>query len=105
MYSLLSTFYLLEFLGMIRDRLISLFDKSRTSVWFENQTGINRYRWGNIRTGKARLSDAEIEAVVEVFPQYALWLVTGNTAPECGQISPDDEEANLKLKGQKAGSR
>lgn len=85
---------------MIKDRLISLFDKRRTSVWFEKQTGIDRYRWGNIRTGKARLSDAEIEAVVEVFPQYALWLVTGKVAPECGQVSPADQEGNLKLEGQ-----
>ncbi|WP_282339031.1 DNA-binding protein [Pseudomonas sp. PS02288] len=90
---------------MIKDRLISLFDKTRTSVWFEKQTGINRYRWGNIRTGKARLSDAEIEAVVEAFPQYALWLVTGKVAPECGQVSPAYEEANLKLEEQEAGSR
>lgn len=90
---------------MIKDRLISLFDKRRTSVWFEKQTGIDRYRWGNIRTGKARLSDAEIEAVVEVFPQYALWLVTGKVAPECGQVSPAYEEANLKLVEQDAGSR
>jgi hypothetical protein len=90
---------------MIKDRLISLFDKSRTSVWFEKQTGIDRYRWGNIRTGKARLSDAEIEAVVEVFPQYALWLVTGKVAPECGQVSPAHEEANVKLVEQGATSK
>lgn len=79
---------------MIRDRLISLFDRTRTSVWFEKQTGIDRYRWGNIRTGKARLSDAEIEAVVGLFPHYALWLVTGKVAPEVGQISPELEGRN-----------
>lgn len=79
---------------MIKDRLISLFDSKRTSVWFEKETGIDRYRWGNIRNGKARLSDAEIEAVVKVFPQYALWLVTGTTAPECGQTSPEFDEIN-----------
>lgn len=90
---------------MIKGRLISLFDRRRSSVWFESHTGINRYRWGSIRTGKARLSDAEIEAVVNIFPQYALWLVTGTIAPECGQVSPVYEEANLKLAGQEAGSR
>ena len=90
---------------MIKDRLISLFDKHRTSVWFEKQTGIDRYRWGNIRTGKARLSDAEIEAVVEVFPQYALWLVTGKVAPECGQVSPAYEDASIQLVEQGAGQR
>lgn len=90
---------------MIKDRLISLFDKRRTSVWFEKQTGIDRYRWGNIRTGKARLSDAEIEAVVEIFPQYALWLVTGKVAPECGQVSPTHEGENVKLEGPEEASR
>ncbi|WP_339325539.1 DNA-binding protein [Pseudomonas knackmussii] len=71
-----------------------MFNKERTSVWFEKQTGIDRYRWGNVRNGKARITDAEIEAVVELFPQYALWLVTGKIAPECGQTNPEYDEAN-----------
>ena len=79
---------------MIKDRLISLFNKERTSVWFEQRTGIDRYRWGNIRNGKARLTDAEIDAVIELFPGYALWLATGQIAPEVGQTSPEYDEAN-----------
>lgn len=82
---------------MIKDRLISLFDKQRTSTWFERETGIDRYRWGNIRNGKARLTDAEIEAVLRLFPQYALWLVSGTVAPEIGQTSPEYDEANSAL--------
>lgn len=88
---------------MIKDRLISLFDKDRTSVWFEKQTGIERYRWGNIRNGKARLSDAEIDAVVRLFPNYALWLASGEIAPECGQTSPEYDLANSNLSNQSAG--
>ncbi|AVO54373.1 DNA-binding protein [Pseudomonas sp. YY-1] len=88
---------------MIRDRLISLFDSKRTSVWFEKETGIDRYRWGNIRSGKARLSDAEIDAVVKVFPQYSLWLVSGEIAPEIGQTSPEFDEANRNLANPNAG--
>ena len=88
---------------MIRERLISLFDSKRTSVWFEKQTGIDRYRWGNIRSGKARLSDAEIEAAVKVFPHYALWLVSGEIAPECGQTSPSYDEINRSLATPSAG--
>jgi len=88
---------------MIKDRLISLFDSKRTSVWFEKETGIDRYRWGNIRSGKARLSDAEIEAVVRLFPQYALWLASGEIAPDCGQTSPDYDEANRKLTSPNVG--
>lgn len=87
---------------MIKARLISLFNNERTSVWFEKETGIDRYRWGNIRNGKARLSDAEISAVVKVFPGYALWLVTGNIAPEIGQTSPEYDEAAKKLDEQNA---
>lgn len=87
---------------MMKDRLIALFNKERTSVWFEKQTGIDRYRWGNVRNGKARITDAEIEAVVKLFPQYALWLVTGKIAPESGQTSPDYDEANRNLTGQGA---
>lgn len=88
---------------MIRERLISLFDSKRTSVWFEKETGIDRYRWGNIRSGKARLSDAEIDAVVKVFPQYSLWLVSGEIAPEIGQTSPEFDEANRNLTNPNAG--
>ncbi|WP_313465125.1 DNA-binding protein [Pseudomonas nitroreducens] len=88
---------------MIKDRLITLFNKERTSVWFEKETGIDRYRWGNVRNGKARITDAEIEAVVAIFPQYALWLVTGEIAPESGQTSPEYDEAHRNLAGQNAG--
>ena len=89
---------------MIKERLISLFNRERTSVWFEEQTGIDRYRWGNIRNGKARLTDAEIEAVCELFPQYALWLVSGKAAPEIGQSSPELDEVHRSESGiQSAG--
>jgi len=90
---------------MIKERLITLFTEKRTSAWFEKETGIDRYRWGNIRNGKARLTDAEISAVVELFPNYALWLVSGKIAPEIGQISPDYDEAHSKLDKQSAGSK
>tara|TARA_R110002124_G_C8955364_1_gene513663 strand:+ start:1706 stop:1972 length:267 start_codon:yes stop_codon:yes gene_type:complete len=88
---------------MIKERLISFFNGERTSVWFEKQTGIDRYRWGNVRNGKARLTDAEIEAVAKLFPQYALWLITGEIAPDCGQTSPEYDEANRNLTNQNAG--
>ena len=82
---------------MIKDRWIELFNEERTSTWFEKQTGIDRYRWGNIRNGKVRLSATEIEAVIKVFPHYALWLASGEIAPEIGQTSPAYDEANEKL--------
>ncbi|MEB4808385.1 DNA-binding protein, partial [Pseudomonas aeruginosa] len=48
-------------------------------------------------------TDAEIEAVIQIFPQYALWLVTGNIAPESGQTSPEYDEANQNLSSPNAG--
>ena len=72
-------------------------------MWFEQRTGIDRYRWGNIRNGKARLTDAEIEAVIKLFPEYALWIASGQIAPEAGQTSPDYDEANAKLEAHRAG--
>ncbi|SEB17844.1 DNA-binding protein [Marinobacterium iners] len=45
-------------------------------------------RWQNIKRGKARLGIDEAEALSKIYPQYALWLLTGNVAPEAGQISP-----------------
>lgn len=56
-----------------------------------------------MRNGKARITDAEIEAVIALFPQYALWLVTGEVAPESGQTSPEYDEAHRNLVGQDAG--
>lgn len=93
---MLSTYYNVEYIGMIKERLISLFNKEQTTTWFEKQTGIDRYRWQNIRNGRARLSEAEIEAVIKLFPNFALWLVTGNVAPEIGQTSPDFDELAKK---------
>lgn len=88
---------------MIKSRLIELFNEERTSAWFEKETGIDRYRWGNIRNGKVRLSAAEIEAVIKVFPSYALWLASGEIAPEIGQTSPAYDEANEKLTAPNVG--
>jgi hypothetical protein len=49
-------------------------------------------RWQNIKRGKARLGIDEAETLSKIYPQYALWLLTGNVLPEAGQTSPDLEE-------------
>jgi len=88
---------------MIKERLIELFNEERTSAWFEKQTGIDRYRWGNIRSGKVRVSSEDIDAVVKLFPNWAFWLATGNIAPEIGQTSPAYDQANETSGKQNAG--
>lgn len=46
---------------------------------------------------------AEAEMLAKQFPQYALWLISGNVAPEAGQTSPEYDEANRNLSNQNAG--
>lgn len=78
---------------MIRDRIIELFDYLEiTSKHMEELTGIDRYKWGNIRGKKQKVNEDYLEALAKVYPQYAYWLITGNTIPEAGQISPKLEK-------------
>ncbi|MHA6494714.1 hypothetical protein ACX0MV_15925 [Pseudomonas borbori] len=49
------------------------------------------------------MSTDEISILVKMYPQYALWLASGNTAPEVGQTSPQYDEANSKLASPNAG--
>ncbi|WP_225580751.1 hypothetical protein [Pseudomonas sp. PDM16] len=67
------------------------------------QSDINYVRWKNLRHRKARMSTEEVEALVKIYPQYALWLASGETAPDCGQTSPEYDEANRNLTSQNAG--
>ncbi|PSL12649.1 hypothetical protein CLV44_1167 [Marinobacterium halophilum] len=56
-------------------------------------------RWQNIKRGKARLGIDEAEALAKLYPQFALWLLTGNVAPEVGQTSPNLEEVQRSESG------
>lgn len=62
-------------------------------------------RWKSVSKGAVRVSTEEIDVLVQVYPQYALWLASGQIAPEIGQTSPDYDEANVKLAEPKTGSR
>lgn len=61
-------------------------------------------RWKSVSKGAIRVSTEEIDVLVAIYPQYALWLASGNTAPEIGQTSPDYDEANAKLDKTGVGS-
>lgn len=60
-------------------------------------------RWLNVSKGAVRVSTEEIDVLVKAFPQYALWIASGEMIPERGQTSPEYDEANLKLSNQSAG--
>lgn len=60
-------------------------------------------RWKSVSKGAVRVSTDEIDVLVKVYPQYALWLASGQIAPESGQTSPDYDEANRNLSQPNAG--
>lgn len=84
---------------MIKERVITIIKNSgMKNPELEAQTGIGRYTWQNIRNKPDReLKTEEIEAVVKLYPQYALWIASGEIAPEVGQTSPEYDEVNSKL--------
>ncbi|WAC43526.1 DNA-binding protein [Pseudomonas sp. SL4(2022)] len=54
-------------------------------------------------TSPLRLGIEEIDVLVKIYPQYVLWLASGQIAPESGQTSPDYDEANRNLNQPNAG--
>ena len=87
----------------IDDRVRSLVDKTGMDELVK-KTDIGGTRWRTVRYDKrTRISTQEIEALALIYPQFALWLTSGQIAPECGQTSPEYEEANRNLTSQNAG--
>lgn len=87
---------------MIKERVITIIKNSgMKNPELEAQTGIGRYNWQIIRNKPDReLKTEEIEAAVKLYPQYALWIASGEIAPEIGQTSPAYDEVNSKLDSQ-----
>lgn len=89
---------------MIRERLISIWEsKGLTAKKLEELTGTDREKWYALRNGKRRVNEDDIEGILSITPEYALWLVSGKIAPEAGQFSPEYVEADLKLGERSAG--
>ena len=77
------------------ERLRLLMDAEKVSApWLERETGIDKYRWGNVKNGKAKMLVTEIQELSKVWPEYAYWLATGQELPEAGQISPMTKKAH-----------
>lgn len=67
---------------------------SRTE--FAKETGVPAKTWENVENGLQKANEDHLKAVAKRWPEYAYWLMTGNTIPEAGQISPDMERVELK---------
>lgn len=62
-----------------------------------SEQGGDYERWRNVSKGVVRVSTEELDVLIKLFPQYALWLASGQIAPEIGQTSPEYDEANKAL--------
>lgn len=70
------------------------------------KTGTEKPRWGTVaHNSKVKIRLEDMDALIEAFPEYELWLWKGEIDPAAGQISPEYQEADLKLAEPKAGSR
>ena len=88
----------------MRERFVAILEyKKLTAKKLEAMTGIDREKWYALRKGGRRINEDDIKAITEIAPEYALWLVSGKIAPECGQTSPDYDEADRNLPSQSAG--
>jgi len=56
-------------------------------------SGTDHNRWKSLSKGVVRVSTEEIDILVRIYPQYALWLASGQIAPEIGQTSPAYDQA------------
>ncbi|SDR70063.1 hypothetical protein SAMN05216198_0108 [Halopseudomonas litoralis] len=89
---------------MIRERIVSIWEYQKlTAKKLEELSGIDREKWYALRKGGRRANEDDINSIVNLYPEYALWLVSGKIAPESGQISPEYHEANQNLTNHSAG--
>lgn len=87
----------------MRERIVAIFEhKKLTAKKLEELSGIDREKWYALRKGGRRVNEDDIRVIVEIAPEYALWLVSGKIAPESGQTSPEYDEANRNLTNQDA---
>ena len=54
-------------------------------------------RWSSVTYKNVRMSTEELEVLKDMYPRYALWLISGEIQPDCGQTSPEYDEVNSKL--------
>jgi len=87
----------------IDSRVRTLVDKAGLDELVK-KTDISSTRWRTVRYDKrTRISTQEVEALAVLYPQYALWLASGQIAPDAGQTSPEYDEANRNLTSHDAG--
>lgn len=83
----------------MKDRIRQIrefFDLDRTQA--AELTGISKFTWANIELGKQQPNGEHIEAIAKKWPEFAYWLVTGETDEAHGHTSPILERMRADLK-------
>lgn len=82
----------------IVSRFLVIWEEERLSAkWLEKETGIKEKRWYGIRSRKVMRTE-ELEAIQAIYPEYRVWLSTGDEFPDVGQVSPDTKRIHRNLK-------
>jgi aspartate carbamoyltransferase regulatory subunit len=66
--------------------------------WLESKTGIDKKRWANVKSENSEMRAKELQALSLVWPEYSVWLISGEEIPEVGQISPLTKKINTDCK-------
>lgn len=70
------------------------------------RTGLDRRRWGTVAHNlKVKVRIEDMDALLDAFPEYELWIWKEEVDPSKGQISPAYAEADIKLEEPKAVSK
>ncbi len=62
-------------------------------VDFSHSCELGNFDITNIENGRKVLKYEIIEKIAEKYPEFRIWLLTGEEFPEAGQISPMTKEA------------
>ena len=58
---------------------------------------IGNSSWKAVLYKDVRMSTNELEVVKKIYPNYSLWLISGEIALEIGQTSPDYDDVKSNL--------
>ncbi|QDF99759.1 hypothetical protein CJ010_14620 [Azoarcus sp. DD4] len=65
---------------------------SKASAELAKKTDVSAAMWNHVYHGRVKPSAEHLEHLCRLYPRYTLWLMTGQTAPDAGQTSPDIEQ-------------
>jgi len=81
---------------MLLSRLIKIIDhrmpRHGAFSELEARTGISARAWAHVYNQRTKAGSDHLEKLCLLFPEYTLWLMTGQVSPEAGQTSPELEQ-------------